>query len=63
MLTELGNPGTTLPNRKVKDFWRNGQWNVPLLAGTLEPLGVPREIVEEIAKVPIEEGGKDTLRC
>ncbi|KAG6383170.1 hypothetical protein SASPL_157086 [Salvia splendens] len=54
--------GINLQQKKVKDFWRNGCWNVALIQSVLEPLGEPREVTEEIAMIPIDSGIKDKLR-
>ena len=56
-MREMCNPGMTLPQYRVKDFWENGKWNVSLLQGVLEPLGVPRGVIEEVEKVPIDSEG------
>ncbi|KAG6424568.1 hypothetical protein SASPL_114986 [Salvia splendens] len=56
------NPGVRLPHRKIKEFWRNGEWNHPLVRSILEPLGVPMGVAADIVKVPIVSSGKDTLR-
>lgn len=35
---------------------------MPILQGVLGPLGVPQEVIEEAGRIPIESGGKDSLR-
>ncbi|KAG6419525.1 hypothetical protein SASPL_121747 [Salvia splendens] len=52
----------SLRQERVKDYWVNGEWNSSLLNRNLVRLGVPRWVVDEIERTPIEEGGRDILR-
>lgn len=61
-MSEFRNPGEVSIQQKVKEFWADGAWNEPLVRGTLDPMGVPREIIKEVVKIPIDSEGKDTLR-
>ncbi|XP_042026496.1 uncharacterized protein LOC121773661 [Salvia splendens] len=56
------NPFAILPLMKVNKFWCGAQWNMGMLQGILGPLGVPRELIEAIKDIPIEEGMQDRMR-
>ena len=47
---------------QLKEFWADGKWSGPKLRNVLILLGVPIDVIEEIEGIPIESGGKDTLR-